>query len=385
MSSIPDNNNNNSASKVSDINWNNIIKQDTRSVDNIDLGKVKGLFEPFIVIERGTISKEKFYIPKSLIDKYDADVLYLNITEQQAKDIYMRESPPTEDEIKRIESITEKRVTGSKENMEIVEQREAGEREEEEQRQHPKTEEKKMMVVKKSKELKEKLAATTSKATSISTPEIDEEEIIKKLKQAASELKDLILSGAKVAKEKIKEGKDITEEKIKEQQEAAEERKAEKDAEKISKMGDLAVQFSSSFDDIVSEISSTTTYAEQEQIYKGFIKLLEQQHELLVARKDLAAKLKDSVQQEPIALNNKIKQPQLTEGRQRQQQQKQLPKASELPMPEPQLPEIITTTGAANSEEEKIKSAKISTKRERKATPIDKSKLAKEKNKKKKE
>ena len=388
MSSIPDNNNKNSASKVSDINWNNIIKQDTRSVDNIDLGKVKGLFEPFIVIERGTISKEKFYIPKSLIDKYDADVLYLNITEQQAKDIYMRESPPTEDEIKRIESITEKRVTGSKENMEIAEQRGAGEREEEEQRQHPKTEEKKMMVVKKSKELKEKLAATTSKATSISTPEIDEEEIIKKLKQAASELKDLILSGAKVAKEKIKEGKDITEEKIKEQQEAAEERKAEKDAEKISKMGDLAVQFSSSFDDIVSEISSTTTYAEQEQIYKGFIKLLEQQHELLVARKDLAAKLKDSVQQEPIALNNKIKQPQLTEGRQRQQQQqKQLPKAAELPMPEPQLPEIIsttTTTGAANSEEEKIKSAKISTKRERKATPIDKSKLAKEKNKKKK-
>jgi len=372
---------------IATINWNDVIKQDTRSIDDVDLGKVKGLFEPFIVIERGTISKEKFYIPKSLIDKYDADVLYLNITEQQAKDIYMRESPPTEDEIKRIESITEKRVTGSKENMEIAEQRGAGEREEEE-RHHPKTEEKKMMVVKKSKELKEKLAATTSKATSISTPEIDEEEIIKKLKQAASELKDLILSGAKVAKEKIKEGKDITEEKIKEQQEAAEERKAEKDAEKISKMGDLAVQFSSSFDDIVSEISSTTTYAEQEQIYKGFIKLLEQQHELLVARKDLAAKLKDSVQQEPIALNNKIKQPQLTEGRQRQQQQKQLPKASELPMPEPQLPEIIsttTTTGAANSEEEKVKSAKISTKRERKATPIDKSKLAKEKNKKKKE
>jgi hypothetical protein len=341
MSSIPDNNNNNSTSKVSDINWNNIIKQDTRSVDNIDLGKVKGLFEPFIVIERGTISKEKFYIPKSLIDKYDADVLYLNITEQQAKDIYMRESPPTEDEIKRIESITEKRVTGSKENMEIAEQRGAGEREEEEQRHHPKTEEKKMMVVKKSKELKEKLAATTSKATSISTPEIDEEEIIKKLKQAASELKDLILSGAKVAKEKIKEGKDITEEKIKEQQEAAEERKAEKDAENISKMGDLAVQFSSSFDNIVSEISSTRTYAEQEQIYKGFIKLLEQQRELLVARKDLAARLKGSVQQEPIALKNKIKQPQLTEGKQRQQQN-QLPKASELPMLEPQLPEIIS-------------------------------------------
>lgn len=294
---------------IATINWNDVIKQDTRSIDDVDLGKVKGLFEPFIITERGTINKEKFYIPKSLIEKYNAGVLYFGITEQEAKDTYMRESPPTEDEIKRIEAITEKRVMASRRNMKIAKEKE------EEGQQRPKTEGKKMMVVKETKKLKEKLAvAATTTSTSISTPEIDEQEIIKKIKQAASELKDVILSGAKVAKEKIKEGKDITEEKIKEQQEAAQERKAEKDAENISKMGDLAVQFSSSFDNIVSEISSTKTYVEQEQIYKGFIKLVEQQRELLVARKDLAARLKGSVQ-EPIALNNKIKQPQLTEGK----------------------------------------------------------------------
>jgi hypothetical protein len=246
---------------IATINWNDVIKQDTRSIDDVDLGKVKGLFEPFIVIERGTINKEKFYIPKSLIEKYDAGVLYFGITEQEAKDTYLRESPPTEDEIKRIEAITEKRVMASRRNMEIAKEKEG-----EEGQQRPKTEGKKMMVVKETKKLKEKLAVattTTTTSTSISTPEIDEQEIIKKIKQAASELKDMILSGAKVAKEKIKEGKDITEEKIKEQQEAAEERKAEKDAENISKMGDLAVQFSSSFDNIVSEISSTRKYAEQ--------------------------------------------------------------------------------------------------------------------------
>ena len=64
-------------------------------------------------------------------------------------------------------------------------------------------------------------------------------------------------------------------------------------------MGDLALQFSSSFDDILSEISSTRTYAEQEQIYKGFIRLIGLQRKLLVARKELVAKLKDSVH-EPI-------------------------------------------------------------------------------------
>ena len=64
-------------------------------------------------------------------------------------------------------------------------------------------------------------------------------------------------------------------------------------------MGDLALQFSTSFDDILSEISLTKTYAEQEQIYKGFIRLLQLQRKLLVARKELASKLKDSVH-EPI-------------------------------------------------------------------------------------
>jgi hypothetical protein len=45
-------NNNNIA-----INWNNIVGQEARSIDNSDLGKIQGLFEPFIVTERGTIDK----------------------------------------------------------------------------------------------------------------------------------------------------------------------------------------------------------------------------------------------------------------------------------------------------------------------------------------
>lgn len=299
---------------IATINWNDIIKQDTRSVDDVDLGKVKGLYEPFIVIERGTINKEKLYIPKSFIEKYSAGVLYLRITEQEARDTYTRKSPPTEDEIKQIETITENRIIAPRRSKIEITQQEG-----EEQRQRPKNK---------------------------------EEEIIKKLKQAANELKDILISGAKVAKEKIKDGKDITEEKIREQQEAAEERKAEDDAEKISKMGELAVQFSSLFDDILSEISSTKTYAEQEQVYKGFIRLIELQRKLLVARKELAAKLKDSVQ-ESIVVNNKIKQPKLA-----QKKQKQLPNVSVLPMPEPQLPEIVSTADTTTIEEIKIKSKK---------------------------
>ena len=257
--------NNSNNNPITTINWNDIINRDTRSIDDADLGKVKGLYEPFIVIERGTINKEKLYIPKSLIKKYSTNVLYLSITEQEAKDTYIRESPPSEDEIRQIETITEDRIMASRRNnLEIIEKQEDGQIEK--QLQHPKSE---------------------------------EDEIAKKLKQAASELKDLLISGAKVAKEKIKEGKDITQEKIKEQHDAAEERKSENDAKEISKMGNLALQFSTSFDDILSEISLTRTYAEQEQIYKGFIRLLQLQRKLLFARKELASKSKDSVH-EPI-------------------------------------------------------------------------------------
>ena len=318
MAADKDNNNNNS-NPVATINWYDIINQDTRSIDDADLGKVKGLYEPLIVIEKGTINKEKLYIPKSVIEKYSANILYLGITEQEAKDIYTRESPPSADEIKQIETITENRILASRRNnIETTEQREDGDVKK--QRQQPKSE---------------------------------EEEIIKKLKYAATELKDLLISGANVAKEKIKEGKDITQEKIKEQREAAEERKAENDAKKISKMGDLALQFSTSFDDILSEISLTRTYAEQEQIYKGFIRLIQMQRKLLVARKELATKLKDSVDK-PILIiknNNDIKQPELT-----QDTQNQLNKASELPMPQPQLPKTISTAEEEGGEEEKIKS-----------------------------
>ncbi len=134
-----DNSNNNT---ITTINWNDIINHDTRSIDDADLGKVKGLYEPFIVIERGTINKEKLYIPKSLIKKYSTNVLYLSITEQEAKDTYIRESPPSEDEIRQMETITENRIMASRRNnLEITEKQEDGQVEKQLRLQHPKSEE----------------------------------------------------------------------------------------------------------------------------------------------------------------------------------------------------------------------------------------------------
>jgi hypothetical protein len=133
-------------------------------------------------------------------------------------------------------------------------------------------------------------ATTTVRVSKPESYHYDESEIVKKVKHAASDLKDIISSAAKIAERKVKEVR-----------EAEEERQVERDAENISKMGELATQFTNSFEDVLSEIR-TRTYAEQEQIYLGFIKLIDQQRELILARKDLATRLKASVRKPVVVL-----------------------------------------------------------------------------------
>jgi hypothetical protein len=294
------------------INWNNIVGQEARGIDdNADLGKVQGLFEPFIVTERGTINKEKFYIPKSLIKRYTDEILFFDITEQQAKDYCMRTTPPSEYEAKGIVQIISE--TRSKEEEE---KKKEGKRRTDTQ------------IVSVEEEIQQR---RRRRKTSLSTVDINEEEIIKKIKTAGSEFKNLIISGTKAAKQKIKQTQEIVEEK-----------QANKDAQKISKMGDLAIQFTSSFDDILSDIKAKT-YEEQEEIYTGFIKLIEQQRDLLIARRDLAAKLKDSIRR-PVVGSLATERPQLE---QKQQLEPELPVKQD-----PQLPEIIAATTADTGQDE---------------------------------
>src|SRR5215213_3415776 len=132
----------------------------------------------------------------------------------------------------------------------------------------------------------------------------------------------MIQEGTRSAEQKIKEAQDLID---------AKQIKAEEQlgAENISKMGGLATQFTNSFEDVLSEIR-TRTYAEQEQIYLGFLKLIDQQRELILARRDLATRLKASVRKPVVALggsedidklSTNLQSPQL----QGQQQPPQLP------------------------------------------------------------
>lgn len=140
--------------------------------------------------------------------------------------------------------------------------------------------------------------------TVVSTPEgyVDTESVLsRKVRGTLAELRELVVAGTKAAKKKTKEA-----------QAQAAEKHAEMDAEAISKMGDLSTRFADSFEDVLSEIRART-YADQDQIYTGFLKLMDAQRELVVARRDLARRLKDSVSVPVVDEHQLGAQPELSE------------------------------------------------------------------------
>ena len=76
--------------------------------------------------------------------------MHFTVTGQEAMDIYRRKSPPTEYEIKQIETFTENRIVASGSEIEITKQSQ----EEAEQRQRLKTDEKKMRIINRLRNLK---------------------------------------------------------------------------------------------------------------------------------------------------------------------------------------------------------------------------------------
>ena len=67
----------------SKINWNDVIKKEARGNNYEELGKVQEVKDNYVRIQRGTINKEKFYIPKDEAESYDGDVIKFKFSEQE--------------------------------------------------------------------------------------------------------------------------------------------------------------------------------------------------------------------------------------------------------------------------------------------------------------
>src|ERR671939_403983 len=102
--------------------WSEVIKKEARGLNNADLGEVQEVYETTVVTERGSISKEKFYLPKSIPHGYNGRILLFDITEKEAREKFTTE--PTEPTM--LSSTQESKVTEADNNetrVQVIEER----------------------------------------------------------------------------------------------------------------------------------------------------------------------------------------------------------------------------------------------------------------------
>ncbi len=81
-------------SSKTNIDWNDTIKKEARGVNDEDLGEVQEVENNHVLVQRGILNKEKFYIPLEQADSYDGDVVRFRLSEDEIKSKYLRDSPP---------------------------------------------------------------------------------------------------------------------------------------------------------------------------------------------------------------------------------------------------------------------------------------------------
>jgi uncharacterized protein (TIGR02271 family) len=76
--------------------WNEVIKKEARGRNDADLGEVLEVRDDIVVTERGTLNKEKFYLPKSIPHGFNGHTLLFDISEEDAKERFRNESALTQ-------------------------------------------------------------------------------------------------------------------------------------------------------------------------------------------------------------------------------------------------------------------------------------------------
>jgi uncharacterized protein (TIGR02271 family) len=79
----------------SNIEWNDTIKKEARGINNEDLGEVQEVADGYVLVQRGLINKEKFYIPQNQAESYDGSVLRFRVSEGEILNKYKRDSAPS--------------------------------------------------------------------------------------------------------------------------------------------------------------------------------------------------------------------------------------------------------------------------------------------------
>jgi hypothetical protein len=79
--------------------WSEIKDKKVKSNDDKTLGRIKRLSPSHFKVEKGSIKKSSFWVPKNLADAYDGKYLWLRSNEEQIHDkFFYGEEPPESDQ-----------------------------------------------------------------------------------------------------------------------------------------------------------------------------------------------------------------------------------------------------------------------------------------------
>jgi hypothetical protein len=86
--------------------WTDLNDVKVKSNDGKKLGKIKKISQNHFRVEKGSIGKKSFWVPKNLADAYDGDYLWLTNNEEEIHDKFLYgEEPSVDDKITPIERI----------------------------------------------------------------------------------------------------------------------------------------------------------------------------------------------------------------------------------------------------------------------------------------
>ncbi|HKX20775.1 MAG TPA: hypothetical protein VJM74_03790 [Nitrososphaeraceae archaeon] len=97
------------------VTWDEIKDEKVKSNDGNKIGKIKEISKYHLRIQKGSVKKKSFWIPKSQADTYDGKYLWLIADEDEIHQKYLYgEEPPGGKSTKNIEGIgvVDKRMTG---------------------------------------------------------------------------------------------------------------------------------------------------------------------------------------------------------------------------------------------------------------------------------
>jgi hypothetical protein len=72
------------------IDWNNVVKKEARGINNEDLGEVQEVTKDYVLVEKGVINKERFYIPRDMAVGYNGTILIFSISAEDAKNKFLK-------------------------------------------------------------------------------------------------------------------------------------------------------------------------------------------------------------------------------------------------------------------------------------------------------